>query len=151
MKLEKWAVIAEIVSAIAVVVTLIVLIAEVGGNTDAIRSQMAQETLGLSAQAFVNGEGVIAFDKWVSGDEQLTNEELSLARARIASIFTALDNNYYQYLQGNLDREIHDAFQARLATLLGYPEVRAWWQLARSFMTQSFQKHVDEIIESQEQ
>jgi hypothetical protein len=151
MKLEKWGVIAEIASAIAVIVTLMVLIAEVGGNTEAIRSQTAQETLGLSAQAFANPEGVIAFDKWVTGNEQLTDEELSLARARVASIFTALDNNYYQYLQDNLDPEIHDAFRARLEGLLVYPEVRAWWQFARPLMTQSFQKYVDEIIESQEQ
>ena len=39
MKLEKWALIAEIVGGLAIVVTLIVLIAEVRGNTGAVRAQ----------------------------------------------------------------------------------------------------------------
>ena len=39
MKLEKWALIAEIVGGLAIVVTLVVLIVEVRGNTDAIAAQ----------------------------------------------------------------------------------------------------------------
>ena len=39
MKLEKWALGAEILSGVAIVVTLIVLIVEVRGNTDAVQAQ----------------------------------------------------------------------------------------------------------------
>jgi len=39
MKLEKWASIAEIAGGFAIIVTLIILIVEVRGNTDAIRAQ----------------------------------------------------------------------------------------------------------------
>lgn len=39
MKLEKWASIAEIACGFAIIVTLIILIVEVRGNTDAIRAQ----------------------------------------------------------------------------------------------------------------
>jgi len=42
MKLEKWALIAEIVGAVAIVVTLIFLIVEVRGNTEAIRAANRQ-------------------------------------------------------------------------------------------------------------
>ena len=42
MKLEKWALIAEIAGAIAIVITVVVLIFEVRGNTDAIRAASAQ-------------------------------------------------------------------------------------------------------------
>jgi len=75
VKVEKWAVIADVVGALAVVMTLIVLIVEVRGNTDAIRSQTAQGTFDLSAQSFYYPEGTVALDKWFSGDEELTSEE----------------------------------------------------------------------------
>ncbi len=39
MKLEKWALIAEVVGGLAVVATLIVLIAEIRSNTEAISAQ----------------------------------------------------------------------------------------------------------------
>ena len=50
MKLEKWALIAEIVGGVAIVVTLIALIVELRGNTGAIRAQTAQATFQTSAQ-----------------------------------------------------------------------------------------------------
>ncbi len=39
MKLEKWALIAEVVGAGAIVITLILVLFEIRGNTDAIRAQ----------------------------------------------------------------------------------------------------------------
>ena len=42
MKLEKWALIAEIVGSFAIVATLIVLIVESRGNTEAIRASTYQ-------------------------------------------------------------------------------------------------------------
>ena len=44
MKLEKWALIAEIVSSVAVVVTLVLLLFEVRENTDIARAARTNET-----------------------------------------------------------------------------------------------------------
>jgi len=151
MKLEKSADITQIIGTLAVVVTLIVLIIEVRGNTHAIRSQTAQGTFGLSAQTFYYPEGIVALDKLLYREEQLTEEERSYAYARLAAIFTTFDNHYYQFRQGNLDREIHDAYRARLETLIEHADVREFWGLTRSVMTQSFQDYVDEIIKVQQQ
>ncbi len=50
MKLEKWALVAEIMGSLAVVVTLIILIVEVRGNTAAIREQT------IDAQRYAENE-----------------------------------------------------------------------------------------------
>jgi hypothetical protein len=50
MKLEKWALLAEIVSGVAIVITLVILILEVRGNTDAVRVQT------ISAQRIAENE-----------------------------------------------------------------------------------------------
>ena len=52
MKLEKWALLAEIISGVAIVVTVIILIVEVRGNTTVLRAtnrQSIAERIVLSA------------------------------------------------------------------------------------------------------
>ena len=50
MKLEKWALIAQIASGFAIIVTLVILIFEVRGNTDAVSAQT------ISAQRIAENE-----------------------------------------------------------------------------------------------
>ncbi|MEE8094327.1 MAG: hypothetical protein V3T47_08825, partial [Gammaproteobacteria bacterium] len=76
MKLEKSALIAEIVGGLAIVVTLIALIAELRVNTEAIRAQTAQATFQTSAQSFYYAEGNVALTKAEdSGLDDLTEDE----------------------------------------------------------------------------
>ena len=150
-KLSDWASIAEITSSIAVVVTLIVLVIEVRGNTAAIRAQTAQATFGASTESFYYPEGNAALARAeVDGMEALTPEERAHADALISAIFNAFNNNYYQYLQGNLDEEIHLAYRNRLRVLLSSPIYRARWESASRMQTESFRDYADEIVEGLE-
>jgi len=65
VRLEKLALIGEIVGSFAIVVTLVILIFELRANTDAVRSQMAQDTFSLSFQAstFMTEDEALAYDK----------------------------------------------------------------------------------------
>ena len=151
MNLEKTAAIGEIVSSIAIVVTLVILVVEVRGNTAAIRAQTAQATFLASTESFYYPEGNAALAKAeLDGVEALTPEERAHANALIAAIFNSFNNNYYQYRQGNLDEEIHAAYQNRLRALLSTPIVRSQWESARYMQTASFRIYVDEILESVE-
>ena len=84
MKLEKWALGAEILGGIAIVVTLIVLIIEVRGNTSAIQAQTINTLVanererrgwlfldegGISELVFRNrtGEPLSEFETWRLG------------------------------------------------------------------------------------
>ena len=146
MKLEKVALIAEIIGGIAIVVTLIVLVVEVRGNTEAVRAQTAQATFGVSAQSFYYPEGNIALDKMTLGEEELTDEEFSHARSLLAAVFTTFDNHYYQYRYGNLDEEIYEAYRARLEFMLESQAVREFWKARRPLHTNAFQAYVDEVV-----
>ncbi len=150
MKLEKTAMIAEILGGIAIVVTLIILIVEVRGNTEAVRAQTAQATFNISAQSFYYPEGNIALDKMMSGTEELTDDEISHATSLLAAIWTTFDNHYYQYRHGNLDEEIHEAYRARLELMVSNQAARAHWQERKSLSTSAFREYVDDIIENLE-
>ena len=45
MKLEKWALVAEVISGTAIVISLVILIFEVRGNTDAVQAQSSASRL----------------------------------------------------------------------------------------------------------
>ena len=151
MKLEKWGLMAEIVGGLAIVVTLVILIAELRSNTDAIRSQTAQDTFSLSFQAstFMTQDETLAYGKLERGGLRTLNEtELALASNVARAIFTTYDNHYYQYLHGNLDEEIHQAYQNRLSVVLSAPGKREWWNENRELYTEAFQLYVTELIEN---
>ena len=152
MKLEKYALIAEIIGGIAIVAGLAVLIVEIRGNTEAIRAQTAQATFSTSTESFYYPEGNVALARAESeGLDALTLEERAHADALISAIFNAFNNNYYQYRQGNLDEEIQDAYFNRLRVLLSSPIYRERWVTARDMQTESFRDYVDEIVENLEQ
>ncbi len=152
MKLEKYALFAEIVSAIAIVVTLIFLIVEVRGNTDAIRAQTAQATFETSVQSFYYPEGNVALSKAEEvGLAGLTDEERAHAEALMAALINAYNNHYYQYRHGNLDADIQEAYRSRLGRLMSRQMWRDTWRSARDLYTEPFRVYVDEIIESLEE
>ena len=145
MKLEKCALIAEIIGGFAIVVSLVVLIFEVRGTTDAIQAQTAQATFGISTGSFYYPEGNIALDK-MQREESLTVEEAAHAEALLSAIFTSFDNHYYQYRHGNLDQEIHDAYRTRLLWLMRSKPVRDAWIVRSPLHTEGFRLYVDEVV-----
>ena len=152
MKLEKYGLIAEIVSSVAIVVTLVILVIEIRGNTEAIRAQTAQATFGTSTQSFYYPEANVALDKAVlAGQSALTDEERAHANNLISAVFNSFDNNYYQYRHGTLDEEIHEAYRSRLRFLMSHQIYRDRWDTVRRLHTESFRVYVDEIIESLEE
>jgi hypothetical protein len=152
MKLEKWALIAEIGSGVAIVVTLVVLIVETRANTDAIKIQTAEAAFSTSAQSFYYPEGNVALERAAEiGFSELKTDERAHAVALMASIFAMYDNNYYQYRRGTLDEEIHQAYRRRLAALMSVPLYRDRWTIMKGNSTEAFQRYVDEIIEELEE
>ena len=96
MKLEKWAAWSEITASIAVVVTLVVLVAEVRGNTEALQQSnvhakaAAYQAIGIATQQyFLNRDARVirlyteadhpeALSRWTLGDwEVYSNDMLS--------------------------------------------------------------------------
>ncbi len=152
MKLEKYGVIAEIISSVAIIVTLVILVTEVRGNTEAIRAQTAQATFGTSTESFYYAEGNAALAKAeTDGWTALTVDERAHAEALMSAIFNSFDSNYYQYRHGTLDEEIHEAYISRLQGLMSIQVFQDKWIRVKQYHTKPFQVYVDEIAESLEE
>jgi hypothetical protein len=151
MNLEKCAHIAEIVSGTAIVVTLVILIAQVRDNTEAVRSQTAQATFALSFEGntFLSGEEGRAYEKFTrEGREAVSDEEYSVASRAVRAVLTSYDNYYYQYRHGNLDNEVFLAYERRLQANLSRPGFLSWWLDNQNFYTASFQAYVQSLLDS---
>ena len=104
MKLEKWAQIAEITGSVAIVVTLIVLVVELRGNTAALQAanlqSLASRTQDLSLLTATTPELAAVQAKFLEQSVEDTRDKSYLVTAlKIA------EEAYLQYQAGLLDDE----------------------------------------------
>jgi len=118
MKLERWALVAEIVGSVAVVVTLAILILEVRENTEESRAANRasvindlREQLLIRAQSPSLGAALAAAE---SGQE-LTPAQYSQYIGYLFAVIKSVEEAYFQYAEGRLDKEYLDT---RIAGLL---------------------------------
>lgn len=107
MNLQKWALVADIASGMAVVVTLIVLIFEVRGNTDAIvvgnRQAIAERTSDFAL--------VVASDPDLSAIQTRfvgrgVDAETQRANSYIIAVLQTVQESYFLHQEGLLDDAI---------------------------------------------
>ena len=104
-ELQKWASIAEIVAAVAVVVSVIYLAVEINGNTRALQASSRQDfaALDVSALSVTIDTPVLAaaIEKENNGEELTDIEDSQLQRNQQLFLRIA-ENAYYQYSVGLL-------------------------------------------------
>ncbi len=107
-RLQEWAAIAEILSSIAVLATLIFFVIEIRQTKDAVRANtyqgMAAMTVDFNAQFFENPEVSEFIERTASEDYELTASEAIRLRAMISAQYRMTDNIYFQYEVGTISR-----------------------------------------------
>jgi len=142
-KLSDWASIAEIVSSIAIIVTLVLLIAEVRGNTSAVRAATFQ-----SVSDSIAGMGDFALDRELVGvfskglqtglDDPLEETQFGLI---LASMVRRFENAYYQ--RDLIEPELWQGIQNSLDRLVSGQGFGIWWNEWRLLFSADFQELVD--------
>jgi hypothetical protein len=115
---------------LGVLIGLVVLIVEIGQNTEMMRAQMSQERANQTVQKFnenIHSDYWPAIaakrhkannaDEWISS---LTGEEYQRVRSTYYREINDIRNQFYQYRQGYLPQEIWDtSIRAQIVLLLG--------------------------------
>ena len=108
-KLSDLASIAEIIASVAVVVTLVVLISEVRGNTDEIRAaaltNLADRNQALMLTVLSSPHLADVYSQQVQGEELSIADELLLSQYFAATV-KAAEESFIAYRDGRLDEEI---------------------------------------------
>lgn len=117
VELKKFALISEIVSAIAVVISLIFVGYQISQNTDEVRASNRQQVTlaAISATQLIAGNTELAaiFSK-IENNEELTNAENIQYSYFVRSLLYDIQNAYLLHLEGRLE----DSYWATRAVLL---------------------------------
>lgn len=139
MSLENWAAVAEIIGAIAVVVTLIYLAVQIkhskeslDANTKAIRGQAISDitrNVHDQMQMLLQGHDVAAAYLRSATEETLDQMDSFLLDSVLSAVFVARQNEFFQWRQGLLDEDVFRSLHHVILAYLGSPNNSLYWLL----------------------
>jgi hypothetical protein len=144
-KLADWS---EIVSSVAIVVTLIYLTIEVGQNVDAMRAQTRESVASGALAELAAAQENPNLIKSIITSEPLTAKEQIQLHLWIATLMRNREFAWLQHQAGIIDERQWGTELAILKGTLTHPRLRVWWnKIGRSAMDEAFVGFVDEVLE----
>ena len=163
MNLQKWALLAEILGGIAVVVTLIFVgyqaqqsIEQAALNTTALQVNAYQQLVDgisdLNTQTIENSGLRSVRLKVESGPEleDLNPEERLIFTAFLYLAYRNGDLAYFQYRKGIIDEERMRSGMVLLVIYLGIPTIRQHWNQAKRSFVAEYVEYIDHLVEESE-
>ena len=150
MNWTKASAVAEILSSVAILITLVYLVVEIQQNAEATQADTRQAILESDQQyleLFVDSPElmVLQYQSDLSDEERTRLSYVLITHVRMR------ENNWLQYENGTLDDVTWRAYKGSLVATFSYPQSRAWWQnfgVERIFNSE-FISLVDELIANQ--
>ena len=151
MPLDQIVNIVEISAAAFVVVSLFFVGIQIRQNTRAVRGstlQMNTDFWGTLFLRLAEPEMARAYAAGMAGQPDIRPAHYSQFFFICRAMFLGFENQYYQFRQGILDREIYLAYERSMQTqLLLFPGFRVWWQQSHVVFSPAFVARVDSMIE----
>ena len=141
---------AEIVGAIAVVLTLAYLALQVNHATQAARRAAVAEAVSAirEANAHLADDPAAAtiFRKGVDGLENLSTEEEKVQFGILTfNLFKTCEHLHYQWVVGAMDSEVWGGWEWHMKGYLMFPGNRQWYEERRRSFSSRFQGWVDNM------
>ena len=151
MDLTQLANLGEFIGGVAVLVTLVYLAVQIRQNTLQVRlstgTAMIANIQNALAPAYDHFE---TFDRGLIGDSDLSPRDKRFFSALMFRNFHALQNSYYQQVQGSLgDWSVVNVNV--VGTLTHQPGGVQWWQENKDKFNRDFRDLIDSIVGSQSQ
>ena len=147
IKLSEMANLAEIISAFAIVISLIYVGIQVTDNTKAIRSAAANDAANtIQAWYLAVGTDSGTSDLYLRGiqnPKSLTKSENLQFIMLVHGAMMGFQNAYFMEKEGTLDTRISNALTATMASIHDYPGWKHYWEQRKEVFSPEFQKFVD--------
>ncbi len=148
MNLTKLSAVAEIVSSIAILITLAYLALEMRQNTIAIQGSVRQAMLAEDRELLLK-----RIDYPVLSIETLDFSGLNdIEKIQVSNWLVAFtrtrENHWLQYQNGVIDEATWSSYLVPFVTLMSREPTRAWWQVrvSRQAYDQGFIEYIDGIL-----
>ncbi len=150
-KLQQWSLIAEIVAAIAVVISIAYLTIEVQRNTSAIQSQTSQGLLAMANQANMElAANADMADIFVRGNDALNSlspGERLRYRRMINSEIGIWEHAFYSHANGTMDDRLWKGYDVSYRATFCIDSARQIWAEIQNFFGDDFRAHVNSTTE----
>ena len=153
MTWETMGVIAEIVAAFAVIVSLWYLAIQLRQNTELARAEL-EVRLGviwaeLHDSMIQNPDLAKTYDLAEKNWSEINNKDARAYLWFVAKSFHILEGMYRQYRRGLLAKEVWEPYEQYIFGVLQIEAVKGWWQSDGSLTSKQFRDHVDSLLQTQ--
>ena len=150
MTWETAGIIAEIIAALAVLVSLWYLALQLKQNTDLERAQLEVQ-LGLTwadlhDNMIQNPNLARAYDLAAERWDEMSDEDVRAYLWFIAKGFHILEGMFRQHQRGLLTDDVWAPYERFIVGVLQIEAVLGWWQSDGSLTSKEFQTHVDDLL-----
>ena len=146
-KLQEYALLAEVISAIAIVISLIFVGIQINQNTEQSR---LDAIIGIKKETLIGGRAAIQSEESVSAIRKLLNDEpLSSKEGLYISfmandLFGVADIAFEQFQNGRLGEDDLIPSMSQISVFMNYERVRTQWERVK---TTNFQPDFIEYVE----
>lgn len=151
-RLQKISIMTEIVGAVAIVISLIFVGIQFTENTKATKSATATSTVATISSWYTqmgnNQQSSRLFWIFMADPESLASEERFQVIINLHGLFLTFQNSYYLSQEGTLDSRIQESITKAAIGVKDQPGFRLFWKLRRELFFPEFQKHIDEIVDT---
>ena len=144
MNWEAISAVSEIVGAVAVVISLIYVAAQIRQNTKMMRAT-AKQGLTEASQNLIY-TAIDKSEEWVkltTGDDASTREEDARMSLLVRAMLRGFESQCYQYESGLLEDDEWRALRAAIKDLCSLPGFNKYWQQLKPHMSERLKKVVD--------
>ena len=151
-KLSEYALFAEVVGGLGVILSLVFLGFQVNDSAKATRSATANAAI-ASISAWYAGMGQSEqtsanFLDGMTDPDTLSREEWFQFTMNFHAAMLNFQNSYYLVDEGTLDPQIRDSLTAVIGAVKDLPGFARYWQQRRPIFFTEFQYYVDGILDS---
>lgn len=149
LSLDSSSKIAEVISAVAVIIGLLFVGLELRENTIAQQFSATQTLVSEynSAISAINDrEFVCIFIRAGNDFANLSQSDKIRFSILMQPVFRTFEQLHYSNVQGTIDTKVYSGFQRQFRSMMQLPGNRQYWAARRDWFGDDFQRYMDKII-----
>jgi hypothetical protein len=150
LKLSEMARVAEIIGALAVVISLAYVGVQVNDSASAVRSAAANDAnVAMQSWYLQIGSDQQTSNLWwraITSEEALSDEEEFQFLMMTHAAFLAFQNSYLLAEEGTIDPELREALTSAILGVKDLPGMIRYWRQRKSYLHVDFAAYVDELF-----
>jgi len=144
---SMWSAVAEVISSIAILVTLIYLSIQTRQNTAAIQANTRQTMVSNDLVVLNTAMDHPSVITKMMSNLELSDDEKHQLEGWLIMLVRTREYQWLQYKNGLLDKQAWEAYLSGLAVNLCYPHSHTWWTVvANDYFDREFVKEVDKYL-----